>query len=213
LKKILKILFSSGIILLHCIGLTAQCVVDYGLTDPNTLLITSKSQTSENLFFRDHYEDLFLGNTYIDVSTGLFLHMQNKFNITHMEFLVVVHVNSDQKINHFNATAIYFRFEDKSGFELKTDTIIRSVIYKEYHYCMRAFYLNNIAFSYLMHKPVEMIVVTDDISDKQISLYPAKNELIDQSECISNFVPRETTVEQYSKVLDSLIYQKKYGNH
>jgi hypothetical protein len=196
-----------------CYQGNAQCSIAYGTINDSILFVKANTKASENLFFRDHYEDILLGDIYVDISTGLFIYFYKTLDfIKKMDFLVVVYVSNSNINRHFRASRIDIEFDDHTGFVLKSDTLLLSSSIFTQYFAFKAFYLDRKSFVYLMNKPVFKVTVIDDYSDKQIVLEPDKDEFMKQTGCLSNYIPKETTVERYSHVMDSLLHTNKYGS-
>ena len=213
MRNALNLLIFIGFLIFFSNRGYAQRTVAYGIINDSILLIKANNKESENLFFRDHYEDILLGDIYLDISTGIFIYFNKTPDfINKMDFLLIVSVSNSNVNRHFRASRIVIEFDDHTGYVLKTDTLLLSSSLFLQYFAFKAFYLDRKSFMCLMNKPVFKVTVIDDYYDKQIVLEPDKDEFIKQTECLSNFIPKETTVERYSHIMDSLLHSNKYGS-
>jgi len=197
----------------------AQCRARYIALEDTILLIQTKTNDDYgNGSLNNTYFDDDLGTIFIKITPGLLVKVSD---LRYMSFVVVVNVSGITAYKPFVTSRVDVEFTDHTGFILKTDTLLissTSDTFRVYsrsikgYFKMHAFYLSSLYFTYLIRKPLYRISLLDDVSNKEINIFPDRSEIMKPATCILDFVPKEAEEERYNKVLDSLLYTKKYGN-
>ena len=197
----------------------AQCKALYIVFPDSVLLIQTKTNDDFGSgSLRDTYYDDDLGTIYIGIAPGLLVKV---FDTRYMSFVVVVNFSGFTAKKPFNPSAIEIEFTDHTGFKLKTDTLLISSTSDTFHFYNKSlnsyakkqvFYLSSVYYTYLIRKPLYRVSLLDDATNKEINIFPDRSEFMKPAACILGFLPKETEVEHYSRVMDSLLHTKMYGN-